>query len=109
MEAARSLKLKSDAAIIDAEAKGRILSSEGSGNNGHPTLIVMGTAMTSKGTRMNDVAESPFFQIMLPSFLRTAKREILDPTNWQFAVRSVALQSLRHLAHTRSVCVCVEP
>ena len=33
--------------------------------------IAIGTAVTSKGTHMNSVEESPFFRILLPSFLAT--------------------------------------
>uniref|UniRef100_A0A7S2CTF8 Uncharacterized protein n=1 Tax=Octactis speculum TaxID=3111310 RepID=A0A7S2CTF8_9STRA len=34
-------------------------------------IIAVGTAVTSKGTRMSDVTQSPFFTILLPSFLET--------------------------------------
>ena len=74
-----ALKERSDARIAAAMAHGAALRAAAAaddaasgGASAAPTRIALGVAMTSKGTQMRGVADSPFFNVLLPSFLATA-------------------------------------
>ena len=46
--------------------------------------VAIGTAITSKGTFMRDVVDSPFFAILLSSFLTTFEGAKGQPTNFRY-------------------------
>ena len=66
VDAARALKEHSDAVIAGAVGKGFLVRAALEGRKtvgGGPTRIALGAAITSKGTLMKSVSESPFFKV----------------------------------------------
>tara|TARA_B110000208_G_scaffold180318_1_gene229883 strand:+ start:1938 stop:3467 length:1530 start_codon:yes stop_codon:yes gene_type:complete len=83
-----ALKKKSDGLIADATARGTAMRAllPSVGENNRPTRITLGVAMTSKGTEMRNVEDSPFFNVLLPSFIETTSAEIAQTSRWSFAI-----------------------
>ena len=88
------LKERSDARIAAAKAHGaalraaKVKADASTTGDAKPTRITLGVAMTSKGTQMHGVADSPFFNVLMPSFLDTAAAAIADPAKWRFKIHA---------------------
>jgi hypothetical protein len=100
VDAARALKAHSDAVIANAVDKlsSALAREKGAGlgpNLGGPTRIALGTAMTSKLTRMTSVSESPFFQVDVRARARPSSTSF-------FAARTRAFSRSISRTHART-------